>query len=109
MASLPHRRRKLPVPDQAKLRFKPKNAWRYIGKTLPGTTSPACVRDSRSSGSINALDGMVYASVERPPVFGGKVKSYDERKRCKVRGVHQTVAIPPFNPPCAMQALGGVA
>jgi isoquinoline 1-oxidoreductase beta subunit len=47
--------------------------------------------------------------VERPRVFGGKVKSCDDKNALRVRGVHQSVAIPPFDPPCAFQALGGVA
>ena len=38
----------------------------------------------------------MFASVERPPVLGGKVKSYDDKDALRVRGVHQTVAIPPF-------------
>jgi len=39
------------------------------------------------------VDGMVYASVEHPPVFGGKVKSYDDKEALKVAGVHQTVPL----------------
>jgi isoquinoline 1-oxidoreductase beta subunit len=100
---------KLPVPDPAKLRFKPMSAWRYIGKDTPRynlaalcTGQPVFRIDQRSYG-------MLYASVERSPVFGGKVKSYDDKETLRVRGVHQTVAIPPFDPPCAFQALGGVA
>jgi isoquinoline 1-oxidoreductase beta subunit len=55
------------------------------------------------------VDGMVYASVERPPVLGGKVKSYDDKEALKVAGVRQTVAIDPFQPPPAFQPLGGIA
>jgi isoquinoline 1-oxidoreductase subunit beta len=55
------------------------------------------------------VEGMVYASVERPPVLGGKMKSYDDKEALKVAGVHQTVAIDPFTPPPAFQPLGGVA
>jgi isoquinoline 1-oxidoreductase beta subunit len=100
---------KLPVPDQAKLRFKPKGAWRYIGKDTPRYNLAALCTGRPVFGIDQRVEGMVYASVERPPVFGGKVKSYDDRDALRVRGVHQSVAIPPFNPPCAMQALGGVA
>ena len=55
------------------------------------------------------MDGMVYASIEHPPVLGGKVKSYDDKEALKVAGVRQTVAIDPFKPPPAFQPLGGVA
>ena len=55
------------------------------------------------------VDGMVYASVERPPVLGGKVKSFDDKDALKVAGVPQTVPIDPFQPPPAFQPLGGIA
>jgi isoquinoline 1-oxidoreductase beta subunit len=55
------------------------------------------------------VEGMVFASIEHPPVFGGKVKSYDARAPLQVAGVHQTIPIDPFQPPCAFQPLGGVA
>ena len=42
------------------------------------------------------MDGMVYASIERPPVLGGKVKSFDDKEALKVAGVSQTVSIDPF-------------
>ena len=41
--------------------------------------------------------------------MGGKVKSYDDAEARKVRGVLKTLTIPPFKPPYAFQALGGVA
>jgi isoquinoline 1-oxidoreductase beta subunit len=55
------------------------------------------------------LDGMVYASIERPPVLGGKVKSLDDKEALKVAGVTQTVSIDPFQGPWEFQPLGGVA
>jgi isoquinoline 1-oxidoreductase beta subunit len=54
-------------------------------------------------------DGMVYASVEHPPVLGGKVKSYDDKEALQVAGVRQTVPIDPYQPPPAFQPLGGIA
>ena len=83
---------KLPVPDQAKLHFKPKSTWRYIGKDTPRYNVAALCTGKPVFGIDQRVDGMVYASVERPPVFGGKVKSYDDKDALRVRGVHQTVA-----------------
>lgn len=99
----------LQVPDQAQLQFKPKSAWRYIGKDTPRYNIEALCTGQPVFGIDHRVDGMVYASIERPPVFGGKIKSYDDKEALRVPGVHQTVVIPPFDPPCAMQALGGVA
>ena len=55
------------------------------------------------------VEGMVYASVERPPVLGGKVKSYQDQEALRVPGVRQMVVVEPFKPPHGMQPLGGVA
>jgi len=100
---------KLKVPDQAQIRFKPASSWRYIGKDTPRYNIDALCTGQPVFGIDQRVDGMLYASIERPPVFGGKVKSCDDKEALKVRGVHQTVPIPPFVPPCAFQALGGIA
>ncbi len=99
----------LPVPKKEDLRYKPKTAWRYVGK---GTSSydllDLCT--GRAQFGMDArMEGMLYASVEHPPVLGGKVKSFDGRTALQVRGVKQTIEIPPFKPPHAFQPLGGVA
>src|SRR5438270_7621524 len=60
-------------------------------------------------GMDTRVDGMVYASIEHPPVFGGKIGTLDDQDALKVAGVHQTVRIDPFKPPAAFQPLGGVA
>jgi isoquinoline 1-oxidoreductase subunit beta len=100
---------KLPVPSAEELKFKPKSAWRYIGKGEVSYDLDALVTGKAIYGMDARVDGMVYASVERPPVLGGKVKSYDDKEALKVAGVHQTVAIDPFQPPPAFQPLGGIA
>ena len=100
---------KLPVPPKEDLRFKPKSAWRYIGKGEPSYDLTSFVSGAAMYGMDARVDGMVYASVERPPVLGGKVKSYDDRDALKVAGVRQVVPIYPFQPPAAFQPLGGIA
>jgi len=60
-------------------------------------------------GMMLAWTAMVYASVEHPPVLGGKVKSYDDKEALKVAGVRQTVPIDPFQQAPAFQPLGGIA
>ncbi len=99
----------LPVPKKEDLKFKTKSQWRYIGK---GTTSYDLTNlcNGKASFGMDArLDGMVYASVEHPPVLGGKVKSYDGKAPLQIPGVHQTLAIDPFTPPASFQPLGGIA
>jgi len=100
---------KLPVPKKEHLKFKPRSAWRYIGK-------PAAHYDLQDQCTGKAVfgmdvrrDGMVYAAIAHPPVLGGKVKSYDDKATLRVQGVKQTVAMDPFKPPHQFQPLGGVA
>jgi isoquinoline 1-oxidoreductase beta subunit len=100
---------KLPIPPRDQLKLKPKSAWRYIGKGQVSYDLEALVTGKATYGMDARMDGMVYASVERPPVLGGKVKSFDDKEALKVPGVRQTVPIDPFKPPPAFQPLGGVA
>jgi isoquinoline 1-oxidoreductase beta subunit len=100
---------KLPIPNREELKLKPKSAWRYIGKGEVSYDLEALVTGRAIYGMDARVDGMVYASVERPPVLGGKVKSYDEKEALKVAGVRQTISIDPFQPPPAFQPLGGIA
>ena len=100
---------KLPVTDKRELKLKQKSAWRYIGKGEVSYDLEALVSGKAIYGMDARAEGMVYASVERPPVLGGKVKSYDDKEALKVAGVRQTVPIDPFQAAPAFQPLGGVA
>src|ERR1700681_1473974 len=100
---------KFPVPPKEEVKLKPKSAWRYIGKGEVSYDLEALVTGKAIYGMDAGLDGMVYASVERPPVLGGKVKSYDDKEPLKVPGVTQIIPIDPFQPPPAFRPLGGIA
>jgi isoquinoline 1-oxidoreductase beta subunit len=100
---------KLPVPKRDELKLKPKSAWRYIGKGEVSYDLEALVTGRAGYGMDACIDGMVYASIEHPPVLGGKVKSYGDKEALKVAGVRQTVPIDAFQPPPAFHPLGGIA
>jgi isoquinoline 1-oxidoreductase subunit beta len=102
---------KLPVPqpEQIEPPFKSKSSWRYIGKGMPSYDLEALCTGNAVYGMDASVDRMVYASIEHPPVLGGKVKSYDDKETLQVAGVRQTVSIDPFKPPPAFQPLGGIA
>ena len=98
-----------PVPKKEELKYKPASEYRYIGKDFP-TVDRDDISAGRGTFGIDArMPGMVYASIERSPVLGGKLKSFDDQEAKKVPGVQQIVVIPGFKPPHAFQALGGVA
>ena len=100
---------KLPVPKPGEVQFKAKSAWRYVGKEQPIYDLSDIVTGKAEFGMDLKQPGMVYASIERPPVYGGKVTSVDDKAALAVAGVSQTVAIDPFKPPHGFQPLGGVA
>ena len=100
---------KLPVPKPETLEFKPRSAWRYIGKDLPAYDQADIVNGKAIYGMDVKIDGMVYASIEHPPVLGATLKSVDDKAALAVRGVTQVVRLNPWKPPLMFQPLGGVA
>jgi isoquinoline 1-oxidoreductase subunit beta len=100
---------KLQVPQKESVVLKSRSAWRYIGKDNALFDLPDIVTGKALFGMDAKMPGMVYASIEHPPVLGQKIKSYDDKAALKVKGVHQTLAIDPFKPPHQFQPLGGVA
>ena len=101
---------KLAAPKREELKLKPKSAWRYVGKGQVSYDLEALVTGKAIYGMDAHVDsGMVYASVERPPVLGGKVKSYDDKEPLKVAGVRQIIPIDSFQQAPAFQPLGGIA
>src|SRR6266853_962620 len=100
---------KLLVPKREELKLKPKSAWRYVGKGQVSYDLEALVTGKAIYGMDARVDGMVYASVEHPPVLGGKVKSFDDKEPLKVAGVNQIIPIDPFQQAPGFQPLGGIA
>ena len=100
---------KLPVPEKSELRLKPKSEYRYIGKSEPLYDLKDMVSGGGTFGMDAKVDGMVYASVEHPPVLGGKVVSFDAAEAKKVAGVIDVIELDAFKPPHGFQQLGGIA
>ena len=100
---------RLTEPKREELQLKNPSEWRYIGKGMTSVDLENLCTGKAMYGMDAHLDGMVYASIEHPPVFGGKIKTLDDQDALKVAGVQKTVRIDPFKPPAAFQPLGGVA
>ncbi len=99
----------LPVPPRESLKLKDPAKFRYIGKGETGLIDGFDISTGKAQYGIDTrLDGMVYAVVARPPVFGGKVKSVDDAEALKVPGVLKVVAIDPTPAPAVFQPLGGI-
>jgi isoquinoline 1-oxidoreductase beta subunit len=99
----------LPVPKKEELHLKTRNEWRYIGKPASSYDVRDMCTGKAVFGQDVKMDGMLYASVAHPPVFGSAVSKVDDAATLKVGGVKQTATIDPFKPPVGYQALGGEA
>ncbi|MGB6385137.1 MAG: molybdopterin cofactor-binding domain-containing protein [Terriglobales bacterium] len=101
---------KLPVPKKEDVPLKERSQWRYIGKESNSLFDlPEIVTGKAIFGMDATMPGMVFASIEHPPVLGQKIKSYDDKDALKVPGVQKTLTIDTFKPPHQFQPLGGIA
>lgn len=100
----------LPVPARQGLRLKRAEEFRYIGKGEIGLINSVELTTGRSQYGIDVqLPGMLHAVIARPPVYGGKVATFDASEALKVAGVVKVLPIeaPPL--PSAFFPLGGIA
>src|SRR5438045_745034 len=83
---------KLPVPNDPAL----KNAseFKIIGQPTARIDGPDIVCGKAQYGIDVKLPGMLYASLERPPFSGAKVKQIQEDKARAVYGVHSIITLP---------------
>src|SRR5882672_50192 len=100
---------KLEVPKKEDVKLKARSEWRYIGKGTASYDLKDMCTGRATFGQDTRMEGMLYASVAHPPVFGSSVKSVDDKAALGVAGVKQTATIDAFKPPIGFQALGGVA
>jgi isoquinoline 1-oxidoreductase beta subunit len=99
----------LPVPAKSELRFKNPTEYRYIGKDVAIIDQHNIVTGKAIYGMDAKRPGMLYAAIERPPVYDSKIKSVNNSETLQVKGVQKTLQLPPFKQPHLFQQLGGVA
>ena len=101
---------KRPVPAHENLVHKTPDQFRYIGRDNLALIDNVDITRGQAVFGIDAhVEGMVFAVVARPPVYGGKVKAFDAAAALKVPGVLRVIPIdtPPL--PSGFQPLGGIA
>ena len=100
----------LPVPARETVELKDPSKFRYIGRGEVGLVDNLAITTGRAQFGIDTrLDGMVYAVVARPPVYGGKLKSYDDTEALKIPGVLKVLTLEAAPIPSEFNPLGGVA
>lgn len=97
--------------DAPKPKLKDPSQWRYIGKDMATFDNFDMSTGAANYGADYTLPGMKIAVVARPPVYRGKVKSFDASEALKVPGVHHVMEIPALaeDKPAEFRALGGIA
>src|SRR5215475_13273572 len=83
---------KLPVPQYG-VALKDPTLFKLVGKSQKRMDTPAKVSGKTTFGIDVKVPGMLYATLQRSPVFGGKVKSFDATKAKAVPGVRQVLQI----------------
>lgn len=89
---LADRAAKMPVPKY--VRLKNPDAWKISGKHRRRLDSPAKVNGTTEFGLDVRLPGMLTVVIAHPPVFGGKVKSFEADKAKAVPGVKEVLQVP---------------
>jgi isoquinoline 1-oxidoreductase beta subunit len=83
---------KLNVPQDAPL--KKESDFRYIGKPTARVDIPAKVKGAAVYGLDVSVPGMHYAVLARPPAYGAKPVSSNEKAAMQVKGVIKVVETP---------------
>ncbi len=91
-AELAHDAALKPVPE--KVRLKNPSEFRLIGKKVPRLDSRPKCDGSQKFGLDLDLPGMKIAVVAHPPVFGGRVRSLDDKDARSIVGVRDVFEIP---------------
>jgi isoquinoline 1-oxidoreductase beta subunit len=84
---------KLTPPDPKTITLKDPKKWQIAGKPLKRLDTADKLNGSKVYAIDMKLPGMLCAAIKDCPVFGGKLKSFDESKIVKRPGVRRVVKI----------------
>jgi isoquinoline 1-oxidoreductase beta subunit len=84
---------KLAAPDPKSIKLKDPKDWKIAGKPLRRLDTADKLDGSKVYAIDVKLPGMLCAAIKDCPVFGGKVKSYEEAKIAGMPGVRRVVKV----------------
>jgi len=82
------------APDLKTVKLKDASEFKLIGTHVTNRITPKIVRGEKYFALDLSRPGMVYASIERSPVYRGKLKSFDDTAVRKVKGVIDVIKVP---------------
>jgi isoquinoline 1-oxidoreductase beta subunit len=97
------------VPSPEHLRLKSPADFRYLGKGRPIVDLSDMTSGRAGYGIDVRLPEMKHAVIARPPVYGGRLISFDAAAALAVPGVERVVKLDGAAPPSGFRPLGGVA
>lgn len=83
---------KLTPPGHVQL--KDPKTFKLIGKPIKRLDTPEKLNGKAEFGIDVKLPGMLTAVIARPPIFGAKMKSFDDSRTRSMPGVRKVVAVP---------------
>jgi isoquinoline 1-oxidoreductase beta subunit len=84
---------KLTPPDPKSIKLKDPKDWTIAGKPLKRLDTADKLNGSKVYAIDVKLPGMLNAAIKDTPVYGAKLKSYDEAKVAKMPGVRKVVKV----------------
>ncbi len=84
---------RLTPPADAEVKLKDPKDWKIAGKPLKRLDTADKTTGKMIYGIDVKLPGMLNAALKECPVFGGKLKSYDESKVAGMKGVKKVVRV----------------
>ena len=73
--------------------LKDPKTWKIAGKSMRRIDIPASTNGTQRYGIDTQLPGMVYAAIAACPVYGGKVKSFDDTRVKNRRGILKVMSV----------------
>ena len=83
---------KLTPPEHVQL--KDPKTFKLIGRPIKRLDTPEKLNGKAEFGIDVKLPGMLTAVIARPPIFGAKLKSFDDSRTRSMPGVRKVVAVP---------------
>jgi isoquinoline 1-oxidoreductase beta subunit len=84
---------KLTPPAEASVTLKDPKDWKLIGKRVARLDTIEKVTGKQIYGMDLKLPGMLNAAIKASPVFGGKLKSFDDSATLKVAGIKKVLKV----------------